>query len=111
MDAKGYYAAFLDASMRQSGLEFVLAHMAESITLTERAKHLQWAYARLMDPEGWHERCLVAESLLERWKPLLPPQMKECSPAQFANHLPEWISTLHRADSMVEKFLVPENPL
>ena len=110
VDTKGYYAAFIDASIRQSGLEFVLAHMAESIASTERAKHLRWACARLMDPWEWPERCLMAEILLERWKPFLPPQIKDCSPAQLVDHLPEWISTLHGVDSMVKKFMDPENP-
>ena len=110
VDNKGYYAAFLDASIKQSGLEFVLAQMAESITFTERAKHLRWACARLMDPWQWTERCLIAEILLERWKPFLPPQIKDCPPAQLADHLPEWISTLHGTDSIIKKFLDPENP-
>lgn len=110
VDTKGYYAAFLDASIKQSGLEFVLAHMAESITFTERAKHLRWAYATLMDPWQWPERCLIAETLLERWKPFLPPQIKDCFPAQLAEHLPEWINTLHATDGMIKRFLNPETP-
>ena len=110
VDNKGYYAAYLDASNEKSGLEFVLAHIAESIAFTERAKHLRWAYARLMDPWQWQERCLIAEILRDRWKHFLPPQIKDFSPAQLANQLPEWISTLHATDNIVKKLLNPETP-
>ena len=88
---RGYYAAFLDALNPDLGLEYVLGQMATHIIAVARAKHVRWVCASRMELSDWTTRCLIAEILLEHWKPFLPENICECSPAQFAYHLSELI--------------------
>jgi hypothetical protein len=110
--ARGYDAAVLDASNPAlDGLGIVLGQMTEWITAMARARHIRWVCARRIDPSNWPLRCLIAETLLERSRAFLPSNLLHCSPAQFADHLPQLISLLHATDATLAKMLGAEiNP-
>jgi hypothetical protein len=104
--AQGYYAAFLDASNPSlDGLESVLTQMARHITLMARARHIRWVCASRIELSDWPARCLIAEILLQRWQPFLPENVRTCSPAQLAHHLPELINVVLSIDRTVSKVL------
>lgn len=88
---RGYYAAFLDALNPDLGLEYVLEQMAGYIITAGRTKHVRWVCASRLKLSDWTTRCLIAETLLDLWKPFLPPNVLECSPAELAHHLSELI--------------------
>jgi len=101
---RGYYAAFLDASNPNlSGLEYVLAQMAEYITALARSRHIRWVWTSRMELADWPTRCLIAEILLERWKPFLLDNLCTCPPAQLAGHLSELINLGLSTNRMVTK--------
>lgn len=103
---QGYYAAFLDASNPNlNGLESVLAQMASHITVMARERHIRWVCASRIELSDWPTRCLIAEILLQRWEPFLPENVRTCSPAQLAHHLPELINVVLSIDRTVSKML------
>jgi hypothetical protein len=103
---QGYYTAFLDASNPNlNGLEYILTQMAGHITLMARARHIRWVCASRIELSGWPTRCLIAEILLQCWGPFLPENVRTCSPAQFAHHLPELINLVLSIDRTVSKML------
>lgn len=90
---QGYYAAFLDASNPTlNGLEYVLAQMAGCIIAIARTKHIRMVCASRMELADWPTRCLIAETLLNRWGSSLPQNLRGCSPAQLAHHLSQLIN-------------------
>jgi hypothetical protein len=103
---RGYYAAFLDASNAQlNGLEYVLVQMANLIVMKARARHIRWVCASRMELADWPTRCLIAEILIKRWKPFMHPNLRECSPEQFAYHLSEMIDLGISTDRAVNKMV------
>jgi hypothetical protein len=110
--ARGYYAAFLDASgLNLFGLESVLAQMARYITEKARARHIRWVCTCRIELADWPTRRLIAEILLTRWKPFLPENVRKCSPAQLANHITELISVGLSANRMVNRMLNSDSSL
>jgi len=102
---QGYDTAFVDASNPNlNGLEYILTQMARHITLMARARHIRWVSSRI-ELSDWPTRCLIAEILLQRWEPFLPENLRTCSPAQLANHLPELINVVLSIDRTVSKML------
>lgn len=103
---QGYDTAFVDASNPNfNGLEYILTQMARHITLMARQKHTRWVCASRIELSGWPTRCLIAQILLQRWEPFLPENLRTCSPAQLANHLPELINVVLSIDRTVSKIL------
>ena len=101
---QGYYAAFLDASNPNLyGLESVLTQMARYLTAMERARHIRWVCASRIEFSDWPTRCLIAEFLLKRWGPILPENLRACSPAQFAHNLSELINLVLAIERTVGK--------
>lgn len=105
-NGRGYYAAFLDASNPQlNGLECVLVQMADLIVMKARAKHIRGVCVSRMELADRPTRCLIAEMLMERWKPFLHQNIRGCSPEQFAYHLSELIYLGISTNRMVSKML------
>lgn len=100
---RGYDAAFLDALNPHLGLEYVLGQMAGHIIASARVKHIRWVCVRRMELAGWPTRCLIAEILLERWKPFLPESLGRRPPAQLAHLLSELIILGLSANKTVNK--------
>jgi hypothetical protein len=100
---RGYDAAFLDALNTDLGLEYVLGQMAGHIIAAARAKHVRWVWASRLELSDRSTRCLIAEILLERWNLSLPENLRGCSPAQLAHHLPQLIMTGLSANTTVNK--------
>ena len=93
--ARGYYAALLDVSNPElCGPELVLGQMTAFIAAKARARYVRWVCASRLCAEDWQTRCLIAGILLGRLRPFLPPNLARCTPAQFADCLPELINTM-----------------
>ena len=106
LNAKGYYAAFLDAVNPEiSGFDVVLTQMAEIITTMTRTKYIRWVYTTRIENLSWATRLLIVEILLERWQTFLPSSILECSPVQMAGHLPELMSILHVTDEAAQNLM------
>jgi hypothetical protein len=100
---RGYDAAFLDALNPHLGLEYILGQMAGHIIASARAKHIRWICASRLELADWPTRCLIAEILLERWRPSLPENIRRCSPTRFAHLLSELIILGLSANKTVNK--------
>lgn len=100
----GYDTAFLDVlNSKFIGIDHILSIMAEIIKTSAREKYVNWVYLSRIAPLDWLTRCQIAEMLIERWSPFLPPAIKQLSPAQSAHHLPELINAMRFADVKVRK--------
>ena len=104
--ASGYDAAFLDVlNPKLDGYEFVLSQIAEIIKGMSRQRHIKWVYSSRIAPLDWPTRYRIAEILLKHWRPFLPLNISQCSPAQLADHLPDLIEVLRSTDGTVRKML------
>jgi hypothetical protein len=100
----GYYAAYLDSiSQKINSLEFVLAKVAEFITMMTRARHIRWVFTSRIDPYDWSAKCRIVRILFKRWGNCLPPNILECPPDQLANFLPELINLIISTENTVNK--------
>ncbi len=89
----GYEEALLDAtSSGDQGIELVLSHLAKTIKSLERDAYIRWVYSNHLVSCSWTERCAIAEYLLDRCAPLLPPVLRGCRPAQLADDIPTLVS-------------------
>ena len=94
-----YEAAFLDAAdPNNNGLAFVLSQLVELITTRARSRHIKWIYATRLEMIDWQTKCLMAEIMLDRWKPFLPQSILSCSPAQLVDFLPDLINKILSSD-------------
>lgn len=104
--SRGYYAAFLDAlNPNLNGLEYVLVQMAGCIIAMARAKYIRMVCASRMELADWPTRCLIAETLLNRWGSSLPQNLRGCSPAQLAHHLSQLINLELLSNRPVNKMM------
>lgn len=99
-DVQGYYAALAEAF---NGIESVLARIAEFIITRTRERHIRWVHSSRIDPFDWPTRCLIAEILIERWGPFLPPDIRSCNSAQLADALPQLFNAVTSTVSIVRK--------
>jgi len=104
-DIQGYDAAIVAAF---TDFESILTGMAEFIISRTRGRHIRWVYATCIDPFNWLTRCLIAEILVEKWKPFLPPSILSCTPAQLADALPQLFSAAQSTEIMVKKTMTSD---
>ena len=100
---RGYYTAFLDALNPDLGLEYVLGQMAGHIIAMARVEHVRWVCASRMELADRPTRCLIAEILLERWKPFPHESFGGSDPAQFAHNLSDLVILGISANRTVNK--------
>jgi hypothetical protein len=104
--SSGYDTAFLDLlNSKLDGLEFILSQIAEIIKASTREKHIQWVYLSRITPLDWSTRCEISKILIKRWAPFLPPNLRQSSPVQIADHLPELFAVMRSADGDFRKIL------
>ena len=99
-EVQGFDAAIVEAF---NDFESVLARIAGFIISRTRERHIRWVYATYIDPFDWPTRCLIAEILVEKWKPFLPPSILSCIPSQLADALPQLFDAVRSTESMVRK--------
>jgi len=91
----GYHGAVLDASdPEQPGISLVLFRMADVVKTRQRQKYTRWVVSRHIDPADWHLKRSIAELLIERNRELLPPEIVQSSPGQWADHLTELLTLI-----------------
>lgn len=99
----GYTAALLDVDdTEESGLHTVLASLAETIKDIERQQYTQAVFARHLLSADWNLRCEIARSLLEAYEPFLSERLRNCVPAQLADHIPAIINSFMCSESSLE---------
>ena len=104
-DVQGYDTAIVAAF---TDIESILARIAEFIISRTRERHIRWIYATCIDPFDWSTRCLIAETLIEKWKPFLPPSILSCTPAQLVDSLPQLFSAAQSTEIMVKKTMTSD---
>ena len=91
----GYEGALLDAlDPEQPGLCLVFLRMVELIKARQRQKYTYWVASRHIDPADWRLKRTIAELLIERNRELLPPEIVQSSPGQWADHLTELLTLI-----------------
>jgi len=99
----GYDGALLDAlTERGSGIDSVLARLAEIIKLRARHRHRQWAFARHLDPLNWPLRCAVAAVLLESRRAESDSGLAASRPERFADVIPDLLDSELSAEAMLD---------
>jgi len=87
--ANGYSAAMLDAGDTEyGGIDIVLNRLAEIIKTIERQKYFSGVFVRHINPCDWHLKREIAGILLEQYRPVLPPLMRNCAAAQLVDQIP-----------------------
>jgi len=104
-DVQGYDAAIVEAF---NDFESVLARIAGFIVSRTRERYIRWVYATCIDPFNWRTKCLIAEILVEKWKPFLPPSILSCTSAQLADALPQLFSAAQSTEIMVKKTMTSD---
>ena len=88
----GYEAALLEAGGQGwEGVAQVLGRIAEAIKAAERHAHAEWVIVRWLTPRDWTTRCEIVRLLVERFGESLPPDVRQCPPAQLVGEIPEMI--------------------
>lgn len=84
--ANGYYAALLDAlDASPEGVQLVLARLAELIKARQRSLYVRWVITRNITLVDWDTKRALADLLLRRCRPWLPPEMQHAVPEQFTD--------------------------
>jgi hypothetical protein len=100
LQSEGYYAAILDATGPVvGGMTFVLTQLAEIIRTKERQEYVEAVFTRHIDPSNWRLRCQIVEVLLERYRPLLPPELLGCAVWQLADDIPALVLAIVGSDA------------
>jgi len=93
--SNGYHAAFLDAMNPEiNGLENIFQQIKEVMISIFRGKYIQWVYDTNITPLGWPTKIVIAEILLNQFKPYLPSNIQKVSPVQMADSIPLLINTI-----------------
>jgi hypothetical protein len=95
----GFSAALLKASDDDSpGLEVLYLQLGEQLKGRLRQTYVNWVFARHLDPCDWETNRTIAEILLERLRPDLPPTALTLHPEQFVDCLPELFLAIEDAE-------------
>jgi len=97
----GYVAALLDAN--DTGIEVVLACLAESIKEIEQHKYLQSVCAWHLNGADWNLRCRIAGLLQQKYRPFIPDRLAACPPEQLADQIPALIWQFIGSDAVLEQ--------
>lgn len=101
---RGYEAAVLDAAdPMQSGIRLVLARLADALKARERMRYLRWVARRHIDPADWQTKCAMAKILLLRCRRWLPAELRNGSPAQWADFVLELLTIDLNATSQLDR--------
>ena len=88
-----YYDAFFEATeLGDEGLANVLVRVADLVTARQRDAHVRWAVSSHIEPGDWRMKCQMAAILLERCRPWLPTEVRNCPPEQMADHVLELLA-------------------
>jgi hypothetical protein len=106
----GYDAAFLDVMNPEiNGLEIVLHQTKEIIISVLRSNYIKWVYDTSITPLEWSIKTIIAEILLDQWKPFLPLNMRQIVPAQMVDCIPDLINEIQISNDKVIKLTSEEN--
>ena len=104
--AMGYEAARLDASSPEmNGTVIVISGMTEAIKRIERRKYIQGVFRIHIVHLDWHERCEIAEFLIKSCSAILPSDLLNCDPVQFADNLPDLIMHYLQTGNLLKQLL------
>jgi hypothetical protein len=100
----GYDQALLDAaSTGLEGVEFVLSRLAASVKEIEREKYVKWVLVDKVGRLDWQTRRRLVSTYLERFKDILPSQLREMAPARLVDHFHDLIFNLISSDNFLKQ--------
>jgi len=86
----GYTGAMLHANDTvKGGIEAVLTGLAGAIIEIERQKYIDGVLTWHLHGCSWQLLCEIAQILLEKYRPFIPPQLHERVPAQLVDVIPD----------------------
>ncbi len=95
----GFSAALLNARDENSpGLEVLHLQLGEQLKGRLRQTYVNWVFAHHIDPCDWEINRTIAEILLERLRPDLPPTAPTLHPEQFVDSIPELFLAIEDAE-------------
>ena len=98
----GYDAAFLDAILSpSSGIDSVLAQLAETIKEREKRRYVRFVLVRDLEPLAWPAKRAVSERLLSWLRPVLPRELANRPPAQLIEEIPNLITKQVQTESLL----------
>ena len=102
----GYDGALLDAiTERGSGIDTVLAQLAEIIKLRQRHRCRQWAIARHLDPLDWPLHCAIVAVILEQRRAAGDLALAVYRAEQLVDDIPELLDSELRAEAMLDQLV------
>ena len=102
----GYDGAVLDAAAAAgSGIDTVLARLAEIIKGRRRHIYRQWVLAKHVDPHDWPLRCAIAALLLQSRRAEDGTAQIAGRPEQFADHIPELLESELSTEAMLDQLV------
>lgn len=104
--AAGYDGAVLDVlTVRGSGIDSVLARLAEIIKHRQRFHHRQWVLARHLDPLDWPLRVQIVKAILSQRSAGDADPLAGRAPAEFADEIGDLIDHDLRLQAMLEQIV------
>jgi hypothetical protein len=108
LGSRGFDAAMLDTeSMNPEQLETILMRIGEIIRFNQKEQYKKWIIAKYLNQLGWRKRCQIVETLLNQYQSYLPEDLRRSAPAEFADSIPELITTLMNADQVLKQTTTP----
>ena len=77
----------------QGGMRLVLDTMADQFKREQRYKRIRRVLKDALDPLDWQARVRFIQALMDRMRPLLPPELADAAPERFARRYEDLIRT------------------
>lgn len=104
--APGYDGAVLDAlTPRGSGIDAVLARLAEIVKVRQRHRHRQRTLIRYLDPLNWPLRCAVVDVIVKERCAAGDTTLAAQPPARFVDHIPDLLDSALHAETMLDQLV------
>jgi hypothetical protein len=105
-ETAGYDGALFDATLNSSdGLQLVLERFIEIIKTKEQNKYITQTFNTLIDPSDWKLRYEITVDLVNRFKHLYSPELKNLPPIQLVSHLEELVINSVTASQVMRSIL------
>lgn len=80
------------------GMEVLYRRLGELLKERLQRSYTEWCFARYLDPADWEANCAIAGLLLDRLRPLMPPETPALRPEEFVDCIPELFSLIQKID-------------
>lgn len=87
------------------GMEVLYRRLGERLKERLQRTYVDWVFARHLDPADWETNRAVAEWLLERLRPDMPPEAPTMTPEEFVDCIPDLFFLVRDLDAMPSSVL------